>query len=54
MQERIVVTLEELERRGEVDVIYDVTGFSRDYLLENRQKLLAEFLNSSTKIMTNR
>ena len=52
MQERVVLTLEELENRGELDVISDVTGLSREYLLENRQKLLAEFLNSNTKIMT--
>lgn len=52
MQERVVLTLEELAERGELDVISEVTGLSREYLLENRQKLLAEFLNSNTKIMT--
>ncbi len=52
MQERVVLTLEELENRGELDVIAEVTGLSLEYLLENRQKLLAEFLNSNTKIMT--
>ncbi|MCF6339519.1 MAG: RecB-like helicase [Sulfurimonas sp.] len=52
MQERIVVTLQELAERKELDVIAEVTGLSREYLLENRQKLLTEFLNSNTKIMT--
>ena len=52
MQERIVLTLEELESRGELDEIIKVTGFSKDYLLQNRKKILDEFLNSNTKIMT--
>jgi len=52
MQERIVATLEDLQNRGELDVIADVTGFSREYLLQNRKRVLAEFLNSHTKIMT--
>ncbi|MGE4419450.1 MAG: RecB-like helicase [Sulfurimonas sp.] len=52
MQERIVSTLEELEHRGELDEIAKVTELSREYLLENRQRILGEFLNSHTKIMT--
>ena len=52
MSERIVETLEELESRGELDEISKVTEFSREYLLDNRQRVLEEFLNSSTKIMT--
>lgn len=52
MQERIVLTLEELESRGELDEIAKVTGFSREYLLENRKKILDEFLNANSKIMT--
>jgi exodeoxyribonuclease V beta subunit len=52
MQERVVLTLEELESRGELDVIADVTGFSKEHLLSERSKILAEFLNSNTKIMT--
>ena len=52
MQERVVLTLEELESRGEVEEIVKVTGFSREYLLSNRQRILNEFLNSNTKIMT--
>lgn len=52
MQERIVQTLEELEHRGELDEIVKVTELSRDYLLQNRQRVLNEFLNSHTKIMT--
>ena len=52
MQERIVLTLEELESRGELDEISKVTELSRSELLQNRQRLLTEFLNSNTKIMT--
>ncbi|QSZ43119.1 RecB-like helicase [Sulfurimonas aquatica] len=52
MSERIVETLEELESRGELDVIMQVTGLSREHLLANRKKILQEFLNSHTKIMT--
>ncbi|MCX6075821.1 MAG: RecB-like helicase [Campylobacterales bacterium] len=52
MQERIVVTLEELESRGELDEIAQVTGLEKEYLLQNRKKILEEFLNSNTKIMT--
>lgn len=52
MQERIVLTLEELESRGELDEIVNVTGLSKEYLLQNRKKLLDLFLNSNTKIMT--
>jgi exodeoxyribonuclease V beta subunit len=52
MQERIVQTLEELEGRGELDEIAKVTGLQREYLLSNRKRVLDEFLNSHTKIMT--
>jgi len=52
MSERIVETLEELESRGELDEISKVTELSREYLLDNRQRVLEEFLNSATKIMT--
>lgn len=52
MQERIVATLEELQNRGELDEIAKVTSLSKEYLLENRQRVLNEFLNSHTKIMT--
>ena len=52
MQERIVSTLEELEDRGELDEIVKVTELSREFLLENRGRVLGEFLNSHTKIMT--
>jgi len=52
MSERIVETLEELEFRGELDEIVKESGYSREYLLENRQRILSEFLNSHTKIMT--
>ncbi len=52
MQERIVLTLEELENRGELDEIVNVTGFTKEYLLQNRKKILDEFLNSNSRIMT--
>ncbi len=52
MQERIVQTLEELQNRGELDEIAKVTELSREYLLANRKRVLDEFLNSNTKIMT--
>jgi exodeoxyribonuclease V beta subunit len=52
MQERIVQTLEELESRGELDEIVKVTELSSEYLLANRKRVLGEFLNSHTKIMT--
>jgi exodeoxyribonuclease V beta subunit len=52
MQERVVLTLEELESRGELDEIAKVTNFSKEYLLENRKKILFEFLDANSKIMT--
>ena len=52
MSERIVETLEELEHRGELHEIAKVTELSVEYLLQNRVKILAEFLNANTKIMT--
>lgn len=52
MQERIVSTLEELQSRGELDEIAKVTGFSKEYLLQNRDEILEKFLNSNSKIMT--
>ena len=52
MQERVIETLEELEHRGELAEILKVTGLSKEYILEHRQTLLNEFLNSHTKIMT--
>jgi exodeoxyribonuclease V beta subunit len=52
MQERVVETLEDLENRGELAEIVNVTELSKEYILEHRQALLNEFLNSHTKIMT--
>jgi exodeoxyribonuclease V beta subunit len=52
MQERIVQTLEELEFRGELDEIVKVTQLSKEELLKSRKRVLSEFLNSHTKIMT--
>jgi exodeoxyribonuclease V beta subunit len=52
MQERVVLTLEELESRGELDEILKVTALSRSDVLQNRKKILDQFLNSNTKIMT--
>lgn len=52
MQERVVVTLEELESRGELNEIVKVTGLSKEYLLQERKEILDAFLNANTKIMT--
>ena len=52
MQERVVQTLEELESRGELDEIIKVTELSREAILTSREKILGEFLNANTKIMT--
>ncbi|OHD95853.1 MAG: recombinase RecB [Sulfurimonas sp. GWF2_37_8] len=52
MQERVVLTLEKLESRGELAEIANVTGLSQEELLLNRKRILDEFLNSNTKIMT--
>jgi len=52
MSERIVLTLEELDKRGELDEIVKESGFSREHILQNRKKVLNEFLNANTKIMT--
>ena len=52
MQERIIETLEELENRGELAEIAKVTELSSDFLLQNRKRILSEFLNAHTKIMT--
>jgi len=52
MQERIVITLEELERRGELDEIIKVCGLPKEYILQNRYKVLKQFLSANTKIMT--
>ncbi|MDT8338116.1 MAG: RecB-like helicase [Sulfurimonas sp.] len=52
MQERIVQTLEELDSRDELYEIAKVTELSLEYLLANRNRVLEEFLNAHTKIMT--
>ena len=52
MSERITQTLQELEDRGELAEIVKVTGQSKEELLAQRHKVLANFLNAQTKIMT--
>ena len=52
MQERVVITLEELHERGELEVISQVTGLSKEELLHKRKQILDDFLNANTKIMT--
>ena len=52
MQERIVQTLEELDSRGELEEIVNVTGLSREHILSKRKNILDTFLNSNTKIIT--
>ncbi|MBN2815499.1 MAG: RecB-like helicase [Campylobacterales bacterium] len=52
MSERVVETLEGLEHRGELAEIVKVTELSKEEILEARSRVLAEFLNAHTKIMT--
>ena len=52
MSERIVETLEELPERGELAEIAKECEMSEAELLARRKKILAEFLNANTKIMT--
>lgn len=52
MNERIIATLEDLQNRGELELIIEVTGLSRQELLAQKQKLLTRFLSANTKIMT--
>ena len=52
MSERIVETLEELPERGELVEIAKECEMSEAELLARRKKVLAEFLNANTKIMT--
>ena len=52
MSERIVETLEELEHRGELSEILKVTQMSQAEILSLRPKILNDFLNANTKIMT--
>ncbi len=52
MQERVVETLEELQNRGELDEIIKVTNLSKSEILGAREKLLEQFLDTNSKIMT--
>ncbi len=52
MSERIVVTLEELDSRTELSEIAKECGMSEDEILAQRSKILTDFLNAHTKIMT--
>ncbi len=52
MSERIVETLEALESRTELFEIAKECGMSEKEILAKRAKILAEFLNAHTKIMT--
>jgi len=52
MSERIVETLEELPERSELAEIAKECEMSEAELLARRKKILAEFLNANTKIMT--
>jgi len=52
MSERIVETLEELPERGELAEIAKECEMSEAELLSRRKKILTEFLNVNTKIMT--
>ncbi|MBU0633057.1 RecB-like helicase [bacterium] len=52
MQERIVLTLKDLENRDELDVISEVTGIKKNDILEKKKEILEQFLNADVKIMT--
>ncbi|MDQ7042610.1 MAG: UvrD-helicase domain-containing protein, partial [Sulfurimonas sp.] len=52
MSERVVETLEELQDRDELFEIAKVTELSPEFLLQERDRILNEFLNAHTKIMT--
>lgn len=52
MYERIVLTLRELDTRGEADVIARNLGVSKTFLVQEREKVLKAFLQSDSKIMT--
>jgi exodeoxyribonuclease V beta subunit len=52
MSERIVETLETLQIRGELTEIAKECDMSEEEILSKRSKILAEFLNANTKIMT--
>jgi len=52
MRERVVNTLEDLQTKGELDEIIKITSLTKDEILGSRQKILEDFLDSNTKIMT--
>ncbi|ADN09999.1 RecB-like helicase [Sulfurimonas autotrophica] len=52
MSERIIETLEDLDSRTELSEIAKECGMDEDDILAQRSKILAEFLNAHTKIMT--
>ena len=52
MQERIILTLEKLDTRDELYEIIKTTDLTKEYILSKRKKVLDDFLNSNTKIMT--
>ena len=52
MQERIIETLKQLETRGELAVICEVTGMTREAILERRREVLGRFLDADAKVMT--
>ncbi|MEA1916613.1 MAG: UvrD-helicase domain-containing protein, partial [Campylobacterota bacterium] len=52
MSERIVLTLKMLPSKGELKEIAKVTQQSEETILDARDKVLNNFLNSDTKIMT--
>jgi exodeoxyribonuclease V beta subunit len=52
MSNRVVETLEDLQNRDELKEIVKVTQMSAVEILEKKEKVLEEFLNAHTKIMT--
>ncbi len=52
MQERIMITLADLEKRDELGVIADNTDLSKEEILQKKDVVLRRFLKAPTKIMT--
>lgn len=52
MMERVTVTLQQLEKRGELSQIAVVSGLSEDEILERRDDVLRRFLRSNVQIST--
>ena len=52
MQERIMMTLDDLEHRDELEAVAQNTGLSKEEILRKKDVVLRRFLKSHTKVMT--